>query len=509
MKTDFILRNEKKLALLLLALGLLLRLLFLGSLPLGLNQDEASAGYDAWAILHYGMDRNGNVLPILLESWGSGQNALYSYLAIPFIALLGLTEFSFRLPGALCGFAALVVFWRLARRCRGEGFGLCALLLLTVNPWHIMASRWALEANLLPLMLLLGIWLTVLSTERPWTLSAAAAVFALSLYAYGTAFFFLPFFLIFALFWLYRNNALRRKPLLAALGIFILIAFPISLCQLMNHLRPGQELRLLGLTLPGLTEGRQMTTSLLGGGGWESAQANFKAFRNILRTQTDGLPYNAMSGWGLYYPFGLPLFYIGLVTYFCRFRRNWQEHPMAAALLIAFICTFFIDVNINRINMLWLPMLYFQSIGLHLILCKLKSFSVIPVISLLLCGVVFFCSYFKTFKSEGYALYFPGLGQAIECAEQLEPASVYISNYVNQPYIFVLFYTQPDPQEFLDTADYINPDGAFRFLNGFGKYRFGSAQDAQGELLILHESESYGRDVLAYFGEYALCRGQS
>ena len=45
------LRREWIAAGLLLALGALLRLCALGALPYGLNQDEASAGYEAFALL--------------------------------------------------------------------------------------------------------------------------------------------------------------------------------------------------------------------------------------------------------------------------------------------------------------------------------------------------------------------------------------------------------------------------------------------------------------------------
>lgn len=77
--------------LLLFLLGAVIRILYIGSIPPGLNQDEASIGYDAYSILHYGIDRNGVHLPIHLIAWGSGQNALYAYLSMPFIWLFGLT----------------------------------------------------------------------------------------------------------------------------------------------------------------------------------------------------------------------------------------------------------------------------------------------------------------------------------------------------------------------------------------------------------------------------------
>ena len=75
------------LLILLFAVGALVRLWYAGGIPPGLNQDEASVGYDAYAILHYGIDRNGASLPVHLIAWGSGQNALYAYFSMPFIYL--------------------------------------------------------------------------------------------------------------------------------------------------------------------------------------------------------------------------------------------------------------------------------------------------------------------------------------------------------------------------------------------------------------------------------------
>ena len=63
------LRREWIAAGLLLALGALLRLCALGALPYGLNQDEASIGYDAWTLLRYGIDRNGYRYPVYPITW--------------------------------------------------------------------------------------------------------------------------------------------------------------------------------------------------------------------------------------------------------------------------------------------------------------------------------------------------------------------------------------------------------------------------------------------------------
>lgn len=138
---------------LLLIVGALLRLLWLGEIPGGLNQDEASIGYDAWALLHSGIDRNGISWPVNFIAWGSGQNVLYGYLSIPFIALFDLSVFSIRLTSAFWGVICLWLFWRMGRR-KDEAMGVWALLLIATSPWHIMASRWALESNIVPAVVL-------------------------------------------------------------------------------------------------------------------------------------------------------------------------------------------------------------------------------------------------------------------------------------------------------------------------------------------------------------------
>ena len=122
-----LLKRELYLASAILLAGALLRFLCLGRFPPGLNQDEASIGFDAWSLLQEGIDRNGDAWPVLFVSWGSGQNVLYAYLSLPFLALFGLSAASLRLCAAFWGSVSLAAFWLLARRAGGRGFGLLAL----------------------------------------------------------------------------------------------------------------------------------------------------------------------------------------------------------------------------------------------------------------------------------------------------------------------------------------------------------------------------------------------
>ena len=499
MTRDFFRKHERLTVVALLLIGSVLRLYALGTYPSGLNQDEASAGYEAWALLNYGVDRNGYAWPVLFKSWGSGQNVLHSYLSMPIIRLFGLTAFSLRLVSALIGILTLVVFWLMARRIRGRAFGLVALFVLVFNPWHIGISRWALESNLMPFFLLCGVYFTSLELEREFMLIPAAACFGLSLYAYGTAFFFLPPFLIGAVIWLYTRKAIRLQSLIPAFAVFVVIALPITICQAANIIGAG-DMTLWGMSLPKLTETRQHSTSALGN---SSALENFKTFFGILTTQSDGLPYNALPRSGLYYIFGLPFAVIGYVAALARRRDYREEVPMLLFFAVPFIAAFFIDPNINRMNMAWLPIIYFSALGIHIAMEKIGDFGFVPIVAILLSFAVFCVEYHGEYVQHPSELFYSGLGEAIEYAQDWD-GEVYVTNFVNQPYIFVLFHAKIPPRDYLDTATFYNPGAAFEHVLSFGRYRFAHIPYTERTLFIQHVSETGWSESTARFGNYTV-----
>ena len=151
----------KILIVLIILLGVFVRIFKIEEYPNALNVDEASAGYEAFSIMNYGIDRNGKFLPVFLVAWGSGQNALLTYLMIPFIAIFGLSTFAIRLPMAILGGISLVVFYYLLKRMTNKKVAIIGLIFLAICPWHIMKSRWGLESNLFPDLMLLSIFLII------------------------------------------------------------------------------------------------------------------------------------------------------------------------------------------------------------------------------------------------------------------------------------------------------------------------------------------------------------
>jgi hypothetical protein len=175
--------------------GALVRLLEFGSIPPGLNQDEASLGYDTYAVLHYGIDRNGFHNPILFSSWGSGMAALPGYLASPFILLFGLSPAPLRAVNLVAGIVSIPVLYAVVRGSGDRTLAAIAAFLLAISPWHIMISRWALDTNLLPALFLAGLYFLCRGRAGNRWLIAAACFFALTLWIYGTAYVVTPLFL--------------------------------------------------------------------------------------------------------------------------------------------------------------------------------------------------------------------------------------------------------------------------------------------------------------------------
>lgn len=168
-----------------LAIGIFARVWEFGSLPSGLNPDEASIGVEAYYIYKFGMDRSGMSYPVHLISWGSGQNALYAYLLIPFVALRGINAEAVRLPMMLSGIFSLPLIFIASEKLLGRKFAFLAMFFMAISPWHIVNTRWAVESNIMPFFFLAGFTALTLTNTKNWWFMISSVFFALCLYAYG------------------------------------------------------------------------------------------------------------------------------------------------------------------------------------------------------------------------------------------------------------------------------------------------------------------------------------
>ena len=169
-----------------LAVGIGARVWRFGAVPGGINQDEAFAAYEAYSILRTGLDTSGYPFPVYLTAWGSGMNALESYLMMPFIALFGLEAWAVRLPQLIVAVLSLIAAYDVMKRLIDRWAALCGLFLLAVCPWHILLSRWGLESNLAPGFLLFGLCFFLRGLEDHRFFLLSALMYGLSLYIHGS-----------------------------------------------------------------------------------------------------------------------------------------------------------------------------------------------------------------------------------------------------------------------------------------------------------------------------------
>ncbi|MFZ5985798.1 MAG: ArnT family glycosyltransferase, partial [Bacillota bacterium] len=241
-----------------LIVGTVVRVYDFGNNPPGLNQDEASGAYDAFSLAEYGVDRNGDRFPVHLVSWGSGQNALYAYIIIPFIKLFGLTEVTASLGNLIFGILTLILLFFSVKIIKNMEVALLSTFVLAISPWHIMLSRWGLPENILPSIVMIGIFFCALSFKKPFYFLLCSAFMALSLYAYGTAYIVVPgILLLYGLYELYFTSNKKEWffKYTKAFLVFFTVSIPIIMFIYINVISPTTESIKLGfMTIPKLVE---------------------------------------------------------------------------------------------------------------------------------------------------------------------------------------------------------------------------------------------------------------
>lgn len=429
---------------LLFLVGCAARLVALTSLPNGLNQDEAYAGYNAWCILHYGVDSAGYRNPVYLNAWGSGMNVLETYLMIPFMALLGPTTLAMRLPQALVACLSLFCIYDLGKRTLDRGFGLCALAVLATSPWHVMMSRWALESNLAPGFLLFGLYFFVRGMSSPKWLYASAAAYGLGLYAYATIWPIMPVILVLQGVYALRVKSVRVRDLIGPALLVLALAIPLLLflAVQMDFL---PEVRTAFLSIPKLEKFRSGDLSL------SRIPENIRRVALILLQQRDNAPWNYHSVMGLYYPFWLLPFAIGLGavcvrTVRClRERKSGFEGLVLINLLAGGLQCCVILVNVNRMNAVHIPILLCVAYGVYTICAGVRAqlrrqVRVAVAATYALCFMLFIGMYASSYNDVISTTFRAGLREALAHAQSVRgstPMHISDEGYGSQIYFFL------------------------------------------------------------------------
>ena len=397
------------------ALGCFLRFYHLTTLPDGLNQDEASIGYEAFSLAFYGVDRYGNPFPVYPITWGSGGGSpLLIYLTALSFKLFGVSIFVLRGTVAFFGCLTLPLFYLLVKEAKSSPVGLqsspvglqssptglqsspvglLGMLLLAIAPWHILLTRWTLDYGLIPFTFGLAILVLMKAARKKSTglYVLASALAALNMYSYGSANIVIPAFLLLSVFFLMRGKILSIRQLFLCMLMFLLVCAPLFLFYFIN------VCKLPEIITPFFSVERfrsdHTASVFLSFSDLVLRGEGIKNSKELLLYLSVGVEngeyYTYMPGYWTFYVFTFPVTLIGFVVSLKRMREGRREALFAvqnkaanahsashspagavaaeeivfSAFLASFLFGLTVRISINHIIMVYLPLLYYTVCG--------------------------------------------------------------------------------------------------------------------------------------------------
>ena len=460
-----------------LTLGIFARVWNFGRVPPGLNIDEASIGLEAYDLYHFGIDRNGNSFPVSFISWGSGADALEIYILIPFM-VLGLSPITVRLPILLSGILTLPLLFFIAKRSIGTNFALVSMFLLAISPWHIILSRWGIDENIVPFIFALGYACVLLSTTTNKWFIASTIFFGLSLYAYAANYVAVPIFIACVVPILLISKRVSLRNVVIGLALFALLIFPLVAFVIINTWRL-HGIRLGIFTIPRLPLDARFLVM--------TATSNNNLFLTILKNvwamirllfivQSDGNIWNVVDPYGYLYVFSFPFAIIGAFLLFqSRKIKQFPEKLLIFSWLFAALSIgFFQRVNINRIGLIFIPIILCTAVFLIWLGKQHKVVLAILIGIYLLSFISFNLAYHgaEYYKQAGEP-FGVGLLPALKFASQQDHNPICVTGNNRAPYIYVLFSERMAPSQYLDTIKYVYPNSISRNVISLGRYTFG------------------------------------
>ncbi len=211
--------------------GFALRTVALTAAPPGFSQDEAVTAYDAYSLAQTGRDHLGHPFPIAVDGFGDLTPPLLDYAMAPAVGIFGLHVWVARATAALFVVAAIALVYLLAIELFARrAIALAAAWIIALSPWAVHTSRIAIPPAVVPAMVALTLWLLVRAANRgsARTLVAAAVVAGLTMCGYQTMKLYVPLVLV-AFCAIYARQLWRigGEGLAYAAGAFSVIAAPV------------------------------------------------------------------------------------------------------------------------------------------------------------------------------------------------------------------------------------------------------------------------------------------
>jgi 4-amino-4-deoxy-L-arabinose transferase-like glycosyltransferase len=508
---------KKYLFLIIIILATVLRLVALSEYPSGLNADEAALGYNAFSLLTTGKDEHGHLWPVNLESFGDFKPALYTYVLIPFIKVLGLNELAVRLPSVIFGVISVILLYYLSRLIfpNDKYIPHISALFLAISPWAIHFSRGGWETNLATTLFLMGIYLFINWVEYSKTkyLFYSLISFVLSLYAYQSAKVIAPL-LVIGLLIIYRqtlSNHFRqflKASILPTLMLIPLVLTTFSSTSTSRFFGVGLLADIGPINRVNEFRGvHSAKTYLIGKILYNKPVAYTLRFiqnyydhfsPKYLFISGDQIARSRVPETGLFYLTDFIFLALGII-YLIRFSSKYTNliwlwlfiSPIASAL------TFQTPSALRSFSMV-IPMILIISSGLSCLLENIRNNKILT--PLIISLIIIYCYQTSRYLHEYYIHYpkeYPaaweyGYKELVPYVESVKNNynQILVTDKYDQPYILFLFYSKYSPEKFQDHHVLTFRDKYnFSTVRDYDKYHFSSTpwekvRDVHSSLII-------------------------
>jgi hypothetical protein len=487
-------------------LGLILRAVDLQQVPAGFFQDEAVSLVDALHLASTGHDHLGHLLPLgALEAFGDWISPLFTYLAVPLVALFGPHLLVVRLLAVVAGVLAIPAGYALARALKLPTVAASiTALAVAISPWQILRTRAATPPALVPLCWTLCLWAAVRFIQRGGRKEAVwlALAAGIGIYAYPTMKLAVPLLVGLAILLALLRHSRRVAQTWILAGIVLaLMWLPFAAVTLLND---ASSMRASSKLLRADTPGAWLAE-------WAAGYSDY--FLPGFYYET-GDPSNGMPDEGVQLVVEAPLVLLGLGLLVWRcisrsgqpdegereqreddhllplaLRRPIEWWLVAGALLIAPLPASLMTPNPQLTRALLIAPLYTLLVGCGAMLCwsaaryiqhpinqaVLKRAAVTALIALLLWqGVKQFRDYLERFPAAISYKYQDGMFEAMQVAVRHAPEfdEVWIDDRMTFPYIFVLAAQPMPPEQAQAQIKVIHGVTTFNTVTSIGRYHF-------------------------------------
>lgn len=461
-----------------------------------LNADEAAFGYNAYSLSRTGADEYGIKFPLRLTSFNDFKLPLYSYLLMPIISVFGLSVESTRVLNTILGVLLVPTMYMLALEIFNKRrVSLISAFLTAVVPWIYILTRHAHEGVLAAILILWSFYFILRFQKQPKLqhLILANIALILSTFSYHTGRIFLVVFVMYQLYLLFRlrMRSLTRNMKLAWIGILamvILLPFGTDVLygarrvqNLLFFQRSGFQMRLDEYL-------REHTNRRVHNKGTEAVKdVTLRYFSqlspNFLLVHGDTNPRFGYDRLGLITPVEYLMLFVGLYYLF----KNRVKHRWLLVLLLAVAplgnALTWEENSLIRTYFLIFPLILIVSYGAYKYLEDVGKrrwgrFIIYALLGLYVFFLytnwdVYLNHYFK--RALVVRAWQCGYSEMADFVNEKydETDKFYITKRHGQPYIFLLFFRQFDPEEFQKNARRSKPDEyGYTQVEGFDKFIF-------------------------------------